>query len=125
MNVSNFELIYEKAKEILANNYVLEQPIHIVEVVRNYELTVYETKFEDKNVLGFLDIDQKRIMIDRRAKDKQFICAYLFGHWILHRNELENENYTRFFKHTLKYANSIEKETEFFAFVLTNYVLTN
>jgi Zn-dependent peptidase ImmA (M78 family) len=99
-----------EAEKVLSANYIKSPPIVIHELAENYGLTVYKAAFEDKDISGFIDLDKKRIVVNKEhAEVQQYLSiAHELAHWIMHRDAVEkDENEIR-----IVYRKPIGEETD-------------
>ena len=63
---------------------------NIVERLLNYQLCYEEL---NENILGFLSIENKLVVINTHANDVRFTftCAHEIGHWALHKDYLKTD----------------------------------
>jgi len=123
------KLDYKKVKRmvnvVLNENLVVEPPVRVEEITRNYGLHIRQTDFVAKGfhqVAGFLDLEQKTIYLNQTDADsrKAFTIAKILGYWLLHQNEIlaNPDKYTVIqYKPLGRQANKdlIEREANFFA----------
>lgn len=118
---ANYEGAIKKAHTILEENYVSTPPVVIDEIARNYGLKIYEIDFEnDSDVAGFIDPKTRTIYVNKDDSDtrKAFTIAHELGHWILHRDKLEQspEKYAVLYRKPIGgEKDDVEKEANCFA----------
>lgn len=58
------------------------------------DLSIAKTIFEDNTISGFIDFEQKLILINKldASARQRFTIAHELGHWILHQKEIQNKN---------------------------------
>lgn len=63
------------------------------ELAETYGLTVFKAAFEDKDISGYIDLDDKRIVINKEQAEvhQNFSIAHELGHWIMHRDAVEKD----------------------------------
>jgi Zn-dependent peptidase ImmA (M78 family) len=90
--LTDFQKIREEAQKIIKDNYVTVPPVRIDEIAKNYGLIVLEADLDDShNVSGFIDIKNKRIILNRRELEtrRAFIIAQQLGLYLLHKDKLD------------------------------------
>ncbi|MFN7161079.1 MAG: ImmA/IrrE family metallo-endopeptidase [Candidatus Gracilibacteria bacterium] len=119
----NYQNAVDKALAIIEDNYVCTPPIDIVEIAKNYGLSLVEIEFigEHASVAGFIDPSSKTMYISKSDPDhrKAFTIAHELGHWILHQPELGDEphKYAILYRKPLGASTTdpLEKEANAFA----------
>ncbi len=87
----------QKADSVLAENYVLEPPVDVYELVKNYGIDVHEQPFPSDfdNVSGFINIDDGRpvmyVNLNEPENRRKFTVAHEFGHWLLHEDKIRKD----------------------------------
>jgi Zn-dependent peptidase ImmA (M78 family) len=112
-----------KAEEILEENFIEEPAFDITELVKNYGLMVEERNFGLKysHVAGFIKPEDYLIVVnqDDSKSRKNFTIAHEFGHFLLHKDSLEEDpdKYAVMYRIPLGNADKdrIEKEANCFA----------
>lgn len=93
-NKADYRAAGRKAKEVIADNFILQPPVRIDQLVQNYGLGIYEAEFESpyNNVCGFIDFETKCIVLNSsdHLTRKAFTLAHELGHWLLHKDVLDN-----------------------------------
>lgn len=124
-NLKLYKLIQkveDKVNEVISENFVVEAPVPIVEIARNYGLLVKEVdlgNFGDR-VAGFIDPLQKIIYVNEKDKPPRqaFTVAHELAHWLMHQDKLQSEpnKYAVLYRMPLgKTEDEIEKEANAFA----------
>jgi len=120
--MENYAKVLELVKTVLKENYVIEPPVSVVDIAGNYGLTVLESGFEEHpDVAGFIDPLERKIVINSSDSPprKAFTIAHELGHWLLHREKLEQDpdEYAVLYRIPLGRSGDdpIEKEANFFA----------
>ncbi len=90
--MSDFIKAKNTALSVLAENYISEPPIKVVELVKNYGFDVMETDLPN-DIAGFVDPQKKVIYlnISDTPSRKAFTVAHELGHIKLHLKDL-NDN---------------------------------
>jgi Zn-dependent peptidase ImmA (M78 family) len=82
-----------EAEKVLSANYINSPPITVHELAEMYGLTVFTAAFEDKNISGYIDLDNKRIVVNEENAEvhQNFSIAHELGHWIMHKDAVEKD----------------------------------
>lgn len=113
-----------QARKILAENFILEPPVDVYELARNYGVEIHEQDFppEFANVSGFINIENNRPVMYINASDspkrRKFTVAHELGHWVLHEDKIRQDpQKTVLFRMALGAANKdpLEREANAFA----------
>jgi Zn-dependent peptidase ImmA (M78 family) len=85
----------QRAEQVLAENYVLEPPVHVHEIAKNYGVEIEETAFPEDmaHIQGFIvpKGDDRAVMYinaNDSANRRTFTVAHELGHWLLHRDKI-------------------------------------
>lgn len=117
--MADYEKAQKAAKKILEENYVTSPPIRVDEIAINYGLNIIETDFDNNDIAGFIDTDQKTIYVNKKDSDsrKIFTIAHELGHYILHKEELQkNPSYAILYRKSIGgETDDVEKEANCFA----------
>lgn len=113
----------QKAGTVLAENYVLEPPVNVYELVRNYGIDIEEQPFPSDfdNVSGFINIEDGRptmyVNLNEPKNRRKFTVAHEFGHWLLHKEKIRKDpGMTVLYRKALGAANDDPAEREANAF---------
>lgn len=81
----------KEADKVILDNFINNPPVPIYELIEIYGLSTYVANFDNAEVAGYLDFDQKRIVLSKKDNDRRqtFTAAHELGHWIMHRNYVE------------------------------------
>ena len=93
LNKPNYTLSIKTAEELIAQNYILEPPVDIINIAINEGLKVLMAEFENNEnnyISGYLDITKKEIYINSQdtTSRKIFTIAHELGHWLLHKDKI-------------------------------------
>ena len=92
---ANFQNAKTKAEEILRENYITTPPVDFYEIARNEGLEIETKDFGDEfnNISGYIKPGIRTIYVNSRDSEnrRKFTVAHELGHWLLHRNKLEEE----------------------------------
>lgn len=86
-----------QARKILAENFILEPPVDVYELARNYGIEIHEQHFplEFANVSGFINIEKGRPVMYVNASEpaarRKFTVAHELGHWIMHEDKIRQD----------------------------------
>lgn len=110
----NLLLAREKAKELLKESNYNEPPIDASRVARKVGIKVMDCSFENKNVSGYYDFDQKIIYVNRYEfpKRQQFTIAHELGHALMHEDWVKSSEYTCLYRDRLVKPSTDIKELE-------------
>jgi len=119
----DYQNVQDSVDKVLRENYILDPPVNIQDLISNYGLTLQEIDFGTykSSVSGFLDFEKKAIYVNKDDSDvrKIFTAAHELGHWILHKNDFDKDpsKYSVFYRRPLgQYEdNKYEKEANYFA----------
>jgi Zn-dependent peptidase ImmA (M78 family) len=122
MKIADYKRAIELAEKVLKDNFVVDPPIHVDEIARNYGLDVREADFEEfsDSVSGLINPDERVILLNSKdsTNRKIFTVAHELGHFLLHQTEMhENDEYKILYRKPLGELNtdSVEKEANCFA----------
>ena len=119
MKKPDYEKAVSEVKRILDENYIAEPPVLVHELAENYGLLMFASKFDDTNVAGMLDIDNKSIFVNKNdsLERQAFTIAHEFGHWILHVKNGDMKNEEILYRRPLKNPDEtwMEQEANCFA----------
>jgi Zn-dependent peptidase ImmA (M78 family) len=115
--------VQDEVDTMLSDNFVIEPPVPIVAIARNYELLVKEVDLGTfgARVAGFIDPLQKIIYVNEKDKPNRqaFTVAHELAHWILHQDKLHSEpsKYAVLYRSPLGASTEdvVEKEANAFA----------
>jgi Zn-dependent peptidase ImmA (M78 family) len=81
------------AEKILAENCISSPPVLILELAETYGLAVFKANFEDDKIAGYIDFDNKRIVVNKEHSlgRQNFSIAHELGHWIMHYEEVKSD----------------------------------
>jgi Zn-dependent peptidase ImmA (M78 family) len=125
-NVKFYKLLRKveaQADKVLLENFIVEAPVPIVDIARNYALLVREVDLGafGGNVAGFIDPVQKIIYVNKNDKPvrQAFTVAHELAHWLLHQDKLHSEpdKYAVLYRTPLGVStdDEVEKEANAFA----------
>lgn len=85
----------DKADQVLTDNFVLEPPVKVTDIARNYGLLVEEVdlgSFGDR-IAGFIDPKQKIIYVNKKDRPyrQAFTVAHELAHWLMHNDKLHSQ----------------------------------
>lgn len=82
-----------EAEKVLSTNFINSTPIVVHELAESHGLAVFEAIFEEKNISGYIDLDNKRIVVNKEDSEvhQNFSIAHELGHWIMHRDAVEKD----------------------------------
>ena len=83
----------EAAEKALGENFIDSPPVVIHELAENYGLTVFTAAFDDKEIAGYIDFDEKRIVVNKEdtVGRQNFSIAHELGHWIMHPDQVKTD----------------------------------
>lgn len=114
----------QRAVAVLSENYVLEPPVDVYELAKNYGIDIRELPFPSdfSNVSGFINIEDDRpvmyVNLDEPENRRKFTVAHEFGHWLLHEDKIRKDpEMTVLYRMALGATNAdpIEQEANAFA----------
>jgi Zn-dependent peptidase ImmA (M78 family) len=83
-----------EAKKLIREMGIDHPPIIPTEIASELGLSVYEIDMPKgfENVAGFIDFDNQEIIVNKgdSSRRKSFSIAHEIGHYILHKEEIEN-----------------------------------
>lgn len=113
-----FDKAEERASQVLKDNYVIEAPVKVLDIARNYGLLVEEVDLGDfgANVSGFLEPSREIIYVNKKdsTAKKAFTVAHELAHWLMHADDLEQVSV--YYRTPLGAPTQDEKEKEANAF---------
>jgi len=112
-----------KADKVLQENFTSEPPVDIFEIAKNEGLIVETKDFGDKfnHISGYIKPEIRTIFVNSKDSEsrRKFTVAHELGHWLFHREELENDprKYAVLFRIPLGRPSKdhVEREANFFA----------
>lgn len=113
MNNIDKEKIKQIANEVLAENYISQPPVPVVELAKNYGYEVKEIDLPP-NIAGFVDPKNHTIFLNILDSDtrKAFTIAHEIGHIKMHSEDLEkNPDIGILYRRPLGEKNSEPKES--------------
>lgn len=115
------ENIEQKAQDLLDKYNITSVPVFVESIATNEGFNLYQAKFPDENISGYIDLSDKEIVINSSdpANRQTFTIAHELGHHILHTELLiENPDLGIFYRNWINNYNQEEKEANAFAAAL-------
>ena len=80
------------AKQVIIANRISTPPVPVDSFFADEGFSVYSAEFADQIIIaGFIDLDKKQIILNETdgPEVQHFTLARALGHWIMHRDELD------------------------------------
>ena len=80
------------AKQVILANQIESPPMPIAQLFQQDGFSIYSAEFAEQIIIaGFIDMDKRQIILnDMDDQELQtYTLARALGHWIMHRDELE------------------------------------
>ena len=107
------------AKVVLEENFVTKPPVNPVLLANKAGLKVVGVDFEDKNISGYVNFQDKTIYIANSdpINRQTFTIAHELGHWFLHKDMTNTDDIPVLYRNGLLDNNTdpLEKEANTFA----------
>jgi Zn-dependent peptidase ImmA (M78 family) len=110
------------ALKVLEDNFIIEDPVDIIDLCKNYGITVVSATFKDPLISAYIDYDLMKIVVsDNDSRERQrFSIAHELGHFLMHKPKLmekEEDHFQVEFRKTIvdQDKEEIEKEANAFA----------
>ena len=112
--IADLPLAIAKAEEVLKINNCDKPPIDPSDIARKIGIKVMDCSFENPNISGYYDFDEKTIYVNRNefVKRQQFTIAHELGHAILHEDWVNSSEYTCLYRDQFIKATDDIKELE-------------
>ena len=103
-----------KASDLLNSFDYKNLPIDPSIIAKKLGIKVLDCAFEDENVSGYYDFDEKTIYVNRNefVKRQQFTIAHELGHALLHEDWVKSSDYTCLYRDQLVKPTNDVKELE-------------
>ena len=98
VNVEKRQKIENIAIEILQNVDMLDKiPVDIIKIANSLGIKVYQCQFKEQGICGAILKEKDKFKIYVKTDDaqvrKRFTVAHELGHFLLHKEKLEDEHY--------------------------------
>lgn len=122
MKKPDYSLAAEKASDVLTSLDIYAPPVMLSKILEHYGLGIkfiyFDAKYE--HVAGYLNFSKKTIYVNAEDSGvrQAFTIAHELGHWLLHRNYLQDDDYAVLLRNTCSESNKTdyrEREANAFA----------
>jgi len=109
----------KEALRVLDENFIQAPPIPVRDLLEFAGLGIIESEFEDGGISGVINLETKYLYINTNDsfERKRFTIAHEFGHWVLHKSQMElNKEIAIFYRKSIGIEENIwEQEANCFA----------
>ncbi len=84
----------ECAEKVLKDQFLETPPIVTYSLIGEYGLSLCSASFEDPTISGWLDINQRRIVLNQEESiyRQNFTLAHELGHWLMHKEKVKKNS---------------------------------